>query len=447
MAQMRRPGGHRARSLRHLRQRRPELRPAVRAAPSAEAQMVQLRLQRPARQLRRATRQAAGRRRPPPRPGERHRNHHARDQPRAIGRSPAAAGRGDAQRGAAVRRRLLHCAGQRAGRDGDCPRSDGPAAAVLRDRRAAVGRGQRERRPVESRLLASQHPFARAGRDDLRQRQRVPPGAIRRQLRGGLTASSSGFISPTWPARSTAAASICRARPWARNSRGSKTLDDRREHGRRARARYEQVRGRRDGLPAGRAQRRRVDSQPLLRPHVHRRRRQPHVEGPVEVHAAPRGARRQAGAAGGRFDRPLDDDARADLADSRSGQGPRDSRPRRLPADRGTLLLRHRHVDDFASCSRRGSSARTGRWKKTSPRWPATWAPIRSAICRSSRSPEAVDRPPSELCRACITGDYPDARTASSSTKSRWQTPAMAPRRRPTAAATRRTYEARGARV
>ncbi len=36
----------------------------------------------------------------------------------------------------------------------------------------------------------------------------------------------------------------------------------------------------------------------------------------------------------------------ADQADSRVGPGPRDPRPRRLPADHRPLLLRHRHVDD-----------------------------------------------------------------------------------------------------
>ena len=48
----------------------------------------------------------AGRRRQPPGPRDRHRNHHARDQPRAVGRPPAAADRRDAQRRQAVRRGL-----------------------------------------------------------------------------------------------------------------------------------------------------------------------------------------------------------------------------------------------------------------------------------------------------------------------------------------------------
>ena len=51
-----------------------------------EAQVVQLRLQRPVGQLPGAARGAAGRRRQLPRPRDRHRNHHARDRPRAVGR-------------------------------------------------------------------------------------------------------------------------------------------------------------------------------------------------------------------------------------------------------------------------------------------------------------------------------------------------------------------------
>ena len=60
------------------------------------------------------------------------------------------------------------------------------------------------------------------------------------------------------------------------------------------------------GVPS----RRRADPQPLRRPHVHRR-RQPRREGRDQVHAAPRSARRQAGAAGRGLDRPLDDAAGA----------------------------------------------------------------------------------------------------------------------------------------
>ena len=83
---------------------------------------------------------------------------------------------------------------------------------------------------------------------------------------------------------------------------------DRRGHDRRAGARHQQGGGRRHGLRAGRALARRADPQPLHGPHVHRRRRQPHAQGRSQVHAAARGAGRQARAAGRGLDRPLDDD-------------------------------------------------------------------------------------------------------------------------------------------
>ena len=51
MTELCRPGGHRPCPLCHLRRRRPQLRPAVRAAACAETQVVQLRLQRPIGQL------------------------------------------------------------------------------------------------------------------------------------------------------------------------------------------------------------------------------------------------------------------------------------------------------------------------------------------------------------------------------------------------------------
>ncbi len=83
---IRRPGGHRPRPLRHLRRRRPQLRPAVRAAPPAKAQVVQLCFQRATGQLSRARANC----------WPKADNHlaretdteimHARDQPRAVGR-------------------------------------------------------------------------------------------------------------------------------------------------------------------------------------------------------------------------------------------------------------------------------------------------------------------------------------------------------------------------
>ena len=284
----------------------------------------------------------------------------------------------------------------------------GIAAAVLCDRRAAVGRGQRERGPVESRLLA---PTASArcepGEMIYDQRRRDSRSSGSPTARGGPIASSSGFISPTSPARWTAAACTWRARRWAKSWPGWKTspidddtivvpVPDTSKCAADAMA-Y------RLGVPS-------VEG--LIRNRYSGRTfiegtRQPREQGGGQVHAAPRSARRQAGAAGRGLDRPLDDDAGADLADSRGRAGPRDSRPRRLPADRRALLLRHRHVDDRravrAAVHARGPAAR----KKSTPRWPASWAPIRSATCRSSRSPRPSTARPSDLCRACITGHYP----------------------------------------
>ena len=161
----------------------------------------------------------------------------------------------------------------------------GIAAALLRDRRTAPGRGQRKRRPLESRLLEPQHPLARAGRNDLRRRPRDSRRALRRQLAAGpLLLRVDLLRQRRQHARRPQRLSL--AQSAGRRARAARDGADRRRHGRRARARHEQVRGRRDGLPARRAERRRADSQPLFRPHLHRRRRQPDVEGPVEVHAA-----------------------------------------------------------------------------------------------------------------------------------------------------------------
>ena len=101
MKEYRRPGGDRPRPLRHLRRRRSQLRPALRAAPHQEAQVVQLRLQRPVGELREAAQRASGRRQQPSGPRDRYRGLHAPDLHGAVGRPPAAAGR----RHAADRRR------------------------------------------------------------------------------------------------------------------------------------------------------------------------------------------------------------------------------------------------------------------------------------------------------------------------------------------------------
>ena len=69
---------------------------------------------------------------------------------------------------------------------------------------------------------------------------------------------------------------------------------------------------------------RRADPQSLHGPHVHRRGRQPQGKGRDEIHAAPRSARRQAGAAGRGFDRPLDHDEGAASSGFANWAGPRE---------------------------------------------------------------------------------------------------------------------------
>ncbi len=192
---------------------------------------------------------------------------------------------------------------------------------------------------------------------------------------------------------------------------------DRRRHDRRAGARHEQGAADAMAYRAGRAVRRGADPQPLRRPHVHRRPDSRVSKAADEVHAAARSAGRQAGAAGRGLDRPLDDDAGADLADSHSGPGARDPRPRGLPADHRAVLLRHRHVDDRRAVRAAIHARRPAASRKCTPRWPASWAPIRCATCRSSRSPApSIDRRTS--CARRASPATIRRRTARSSTRS-----------------------------
>ena len=161
---VRRAGGDRPRSLRHVRPGRPQLCPAVRAASFAEAQMVQLCasmgnwpttpscatscwpmttiiwLARTDTEIimHEISRELSGDRRPP-----------LVDVMRNVAQ--------------AVRRGVLHRVSERSGRHARRPRSAGDPAAVLRDRRTAVGRGERERGAAEPRLFAREHSLARAG--------------------------------------------------------------------------------------------------------------------------------------------------------------------------------------------------------------------------------------------------------------------------------------------
>ena len=90
----------------------------------------------------------------------------------------------------------------------------------------------------------------------------------------------------------------------------------------------------------------------------------------------------------------------------RVGPGPRDSCPRRLPADYRALFLWDRHVDDRRvvrpanswrrPVDRRGPAAMAERLGADSLRY----LPVES-ICR------AVGFDSDQLCQACITGEYP----------------------------------------
>ena len=158
MIAVRRPGGHRPRPLRHLRQGRLQLRPAVRAAPPRKAQVVQLRLQRPTGQLCGAARQDAGRRRPPPRRATTDTEIIMHEIGRELSgdRRPTLV---EVMRNVAKRFDGAYSIVllERPGRHVRRPRSAGHQAAVLRHRRAAVRRGQRKRRAAEPGLLARKH--------------------------------------------------------------------------------------------------------------------------------------------------------------------------------------------------------------------------------------------------------------------------------------------------
>ena len=96
------------------------------------------------------------------------------------------------------------------------------------------------------------------------------------------------------------------------------------------------------GVPS----RRRADPQSLHGPHVHRRQRQPRRK--AETKYTPLREVLE----GKRVLLVEDSIVRSTTmkvlinAHPRAGPGPRDSRPRGLPADRRAVLLRHRHVDD-----------------------------------------------------------------------------------------------------
>ena len=92
--------------------------------------------------------------------------------------------------------------------------------------------------------------------------------------------------------------------------------------------------------------------------------------------------------------------------DPQAGAGQRNPRPRRLPADRLALLLRHRHVDDqelFAPAFLHGGPM--------TPEIEAEMAEDLGADSLRYLPVESIARAirldADQLCRACITGEYP----------------------------------------
>ena len=257
-AGIRGPGRHRARPLCHLRRGRPQLCPAVRAAsPARSTSGSASRFNGQLANYQELRDAPARRRRPSPGPRDRHRNHHARDQPRAFGRSAAVAGRGDAAASAADSTgRTAWCSSNALGdmlvaRDPLgikplCYAMEGPLFAAASESVALLNLGFAPE-SIQS-LLPGQAITIADGQF------RGSSGSPER--RGGPIASSSGSTSPTSPARWTTAASTCRARRWARNWPGwswKTARAARRGHDRRAGARHEQGGRRRDGLRTGRA--------------------------------------------------------------------------------------------------------------------------------------------------------------------------------------------------
>ena len=307
--------------------------------------MVLLRVQRAAGQLPGAAGRDPRQRRKPSGPRQRHRSDHARHRQRAVGRRrsrPHRTARDDLE---AIRRRLEHRHARRLWPDGRGPRSARHPADGVCPTRPPRCRCQRERCPAQPRLSGRVDPVARAGhgahcrwRERARRTVRREPEAGPLLLRMGLLRQRREHDGRSQRV-SVAKAARRRARP---------SGDDphRRRHRRRARSRHEQGGCRRHGLPTFDSVGGRADPQPLHGPHVHRRRLEPSAEGRIEIHASPRGARGQAGDPRRGFDRAEHDDEGAAGPDAVAGTRSGDPCSDRLSADRRTLLLRHRHVDD-----------------------------------------------------------------------------------------------------
>ena len=165
------------------------------------------------------------------------------------------------------------------------------------------------------------------------------------QSRGGPTASSSGSISPTWPARWTGGACTWPARPWARNWPGWKPSQSTTRHRGRAGSRHQQGGRRRHGLRPEDSQRRglirnRYSGRTFIEGSGDRKRKAETKYTPLrEVLEGKRvllveDSIVRATTAEGPF-----------AADARVGAAQGNPCPRGLPAHHFPLLLRHRHVD------------------------------------------------------------------------------------------------------
>ena len=169
----------------------------------------------------------------------------------------------------AVRRGLQPRAAERRGRHDGGPRPAGHPAAVLCHRGPAVRRGQRERGAVEPGLRGREHQVAAAGpgRDDHRRRAGDP--AVRRQPAAGPLLLRVDLFRQRGqhagrPQR------LLVAQGAGRGAGPAGDGADRRRHDRRAGARHQQGRGRRDGVSLEDSVARGADPQPLHRPDVHR---------------------------------------------------------------------------------------------------------------------------------------------------------------------------------
>ena len=312
-----------------------------------------------------------------------------------------------AQHRPAVRRRLQPRAAERAGRHARGPRSAGPPAAVLRHRRPAVRRRQRERGAVEPGLRAGEHQDrccrARPSRSPTASsRSSASPPA-----RGGPTASSSGSISPTWPARSTTAASICRARRWARSWPGWK------------RCRSTTTRSSCPCPTPARPPPTRWPSSSGC----------PSLEGLIRNRYTGRtfiegtGSRKRKAETKYTPLREVLEGKRVLLVEDSIVR----STTMKVLLNRIRELGRAREIHVRVACppiiapcfygidmSTIGElfapqflHGRPADRRSRRPKWPRSWGPIRSATCRSNRSPAPSASIADQLCQACITGEYP----------------------------------------